>query len=93
MQYKNRKDAEMAMQQGSQVVDAPAPLRLGWISDPAPTPQYVPATTAPSSYHASAGFKAAPTISSPATTAISDSVGVAYHEESDDEDGERSWKR
>ncbi|GJJ71935.1 RNA-binding protein 26 [Entomortierella parvispora] len=90
VQYKNRKDAELAMQQGSQVANAPAPLKLGWISDPAPTTSNAPAT---SSYNASAGFKAAPTISSPAVAAISDPVDTAYHEESDDEDGERSWKR
>ncbi|KAG0044824.1 hypothetical protein BGZ83_009901 [Gryganskiella cystojenkinii] len=89
VQYKNRKDAESAMQQGAQVGDAPAPLKLGWISDPAPgsTPASV------SSFPAATPFKVAPVTSLPATSATDDSVASAYHEESDDENEERSWKR
>ncbi|KAG0306294.1 hypothetical protein BGZ97_000799, partial [Linnemannia gamsii] len=35
VQFKNRKDAEVAMQQGSQIANAAAgPLKLGWISEP-----------------------------------------------------------
>ncbi|KAF9279938.1 hypothetical protein BGZ68_007603 [Mortierella alpina] len=94
--YKNRKDAESAMQQGSQLANAPAPLKLGWISEPqAPVaPGFVaPATSAftksftPSPQAASATAAAVP--AAPSTAA------PAYHHESedDDEDGERSWKR
>lgn len=70
--YKTRKDAETAMQQGSQVPNGTGPLKLGWISE-TPTPG-VPSATA-----ASTG-----TPNDPASTA-------GY--ESEDEDGERSWKR
>lgn len=96
VQYKNRKDAESAMQQGSQLANAPAPLKLGWISEPqAPVaPGFVsPPTSAftksftPSPQAASATAAAVP--AAPSTAA------AAYHHESedDDEDGERSWKR
>ncbi|KAG0217345.1 hypothetical protein B0O80DRAFT_529018 [Mortierella sp. GBAus27b] len=77
--YRNRKDAEVAMQQGSQVPNATTPLKIGWIPEsPAPSVPSATATTA---------LSAAPTggLSDPA------SAGAGY--ESEDEDGERSWKR
>ena len=67
------------MQQGSQVPNATTPLKIGWIPEtPAPSVPSATATTA---------LSAAPTggLSDPA------SAGAGY--ESEDEDGERSWKR
>ncbi|KAG0250662.1 hypothetical protein BG011_008193 [Mortierella polycephala] len=86
VQYKTRKDAEAAMQQGSQMPNAASPLKLGWISEPvtsipAMSKTFTPTTTVP----------AGATASSTEATAAS---AVAYQNDSDDEDdGERSWKR
>ncbi|KAF9968692.1 hypothetical protein BGZ70_010198 [Mortierella alpina] len=101
VQYKNRKDAESAMQQGSQVANAPAPLKLGWISEPqAPV---VPGLVSPPSSAFTKSFTTSPHAASAVTTtaaaaapaASSAAAATAYHHESedDDEDGERSWKR
>ena len=96
--YKNRKDAESAMQQGSKVANAPAPLKLGWISEPqAPV---VPGLVSPPSSAFTKPFTPSPHAASAAATtaaapAASSAAAAAYHHESedDDEDGERSWKR
>ncbi|KAF9996654.1 hypothetical protein BGZ65_007769 [Modicella reniformis] len=79
--YKARKDAETALQQGSQVSDATAPLKLGWISEP----QATPITNTPSA--------TAATSAATSTTATTDPAATGAGYESEDEDGERSWKR
>ncbi|KAG9325800.1 hypothetical protein KVV02_005724 [Mortierella alpina] len=95
--YKNRKDAESAMQQGSQLANAPAPLKLGWISEPqAPA---VPGLVSPPTTAFTKSFTPSPhaatATTAAATPAAPSSAATAYHHESedDDEDGERSWKR
>ncbi|KAF9302804.1 hypothetical protein BGZ74_004824 [Mortierella antarctica] len=83
--YKNRKDAETALQQGSQFPDA-TPLKLGWVSD-STVPVAPPLTSR------------LPITAQPASTATDigssdfDTNGGAGFHESEDEDDERSWKR
>ncbi|KAG0212711.1 hypothetical protein BGX28_005744 [Mortierella sp. GBA30] len=108
VQYKNRKDAETAMQQGSQVAHNPsAQLKLGWISEPASASPFTSATIAATTSAAAAvtkTFTPPPSTTSPApagapssatATMSSTSNAATYHHESEDEDedGERSWKR
>ncbi|KAG0367957.1 hypothetical protein BC939DRAFT_445349 [Gamsiella multidivaricata] len=87
VQYKIRKDAETAMQQGSQVPNATTSLKLAWISEPPAAP--VP--TAPASK--TLAPQTTPTLSATGPTTNASSVSVAAYESEEDEDGERSWKR
>ncbi|KAF8941872.1 hypothetical protein BGZ47_007093 [Haplosporangium gracile] len=102
VQFKNRKDAEVALQQGSQTANAAAgPLKLNWISEP----QQAPVTAAPSLYGTGHPKVSAPVTSStttPVTAAVSgdaDAMAAAaaaaghFGESDDEEHGERSWKR
>ncbi|KAF9388235.1 hypothetical protein CPB97_001388 [Podila verticillata] len=82
--YKNRKDAETALQQGSQFSDA-VPLKLGWVSE----------STAPGAAPTSRPLTSAQPASATADIGASNfdtNEGAGFHE-SEDEDGERSWKR
>lgn len=101
MQFKNRKDAEVAMQQGSQIANAAAgPLKLGWISEP-----QAPVTAAPSygTGYPKASAPLTSTTTVPVTASVSDdadataaaaAAAAGHFGESDDEEhGERSWKR
>ncbi|KAF9334242.1 hypothetical protein BG006_002491 [Podila minutissima] len=83
--YKNRKDAETALQQGSQFPDA-TPLKLGWVSDSTvpvapPLTSRLPITAQPASAATDIG-----------SSDFDTSGGAGFHE-SEDEDDERSWKR
>ncbi|KAF9199240.1 hypothetical protein BGZ49_010668 [Haplosporangium sp. Z 27] len=79
VQYKTRKDAETAMQQGSQAPNATAPLKLGWISEPQTAA--VPGSAS--------STKAAGDV----TSAAAEGETTVGYESEEDEDGERSWKR
>ncbi|KAF9435410.1 hypothetical protein BGZ76_006338 [Entomortierella beljakovae] len=82
VQYKTRKDAETAMQQGSQAPAATTPLKLGWISDPSQASGITPGSdTAKSTAPGGAGELGA-----------AGEATVGYESE-EEEDGERSWKR
>ncbi|KAG0036259.1 hypothetical protein BGZ82_004477 [Podila clonocystis] len=81
--YKNRKDAETALQQGSQFPDA-TPLKLGWVSD-----STVPAAPLPTSRPLITAQPSAPGIGS----SDFDTIGGTGFQESEDDDNERSWKR
>lgn len=103
VQFKNRKDAEVAMQQGSQTSNAAAgPLKLNWISEP----QQAPATSTAPSYGTGYPKVSTPVTSSvaaPVSTTVSDDVDAVaaaaaaaagnFGESDDEEHGERSWKR
>ncbi|KAG0292463.1 hypothetical protein BGZ96_004093 [Linnemannia gamsii] len=101
VQFKNRKDAEVAMQQGSQTANTAAgALKLGWISEP-----QAPVTAAPSygTGYPKASTPVMSTTTPPVTASVSDdaeaaaaaaAAAVGHFGESDDEEhGERSWKR
>ncbi|KAG0372884.1 hypothetical protein BGX24_012449 [Mortierella sp. AD032] len=97
VQFKSRKDAEMALQQGSQTADAAAgPLKLSWINEPQ-APVAAAAAPAPSVGYAKFTAPVASVTTDP--VAVSDHTNVAvaaahFGGESDDEEhGERSWKR
>lgn len=101
MQFKNRKDAEVAMQQGSQTANAAAgALKLGWISEP-----QAPVTAAPSygTGYPKASTPVTSTTAAPVAASVSDDADAAaaaaaaaaghFGESDDEEHGERSWKR
>ncbi|KAF9994323.1 hypothetical protein BGZ80_005782 [Entomortierella chlamydospora] len=85
VQYKTRKDAETAMQQGSQAPNATTPLKLGWISEPQSTP-------AAGSFATSLPPKTTAPAGTGDITSVATETTVGYESE-EDEDGERSWKR
>ncbi|OAQ25203.1 hypothetical protein K457DRAFT_129181 [Linnemannia elongata AG-77] len=103
VQFKNRKDAEIAMQQGSQTANAAAgPLKLNWISEP----QQAPVTSAAPSYgtgYPKASTPVASSVAAPVSTTVSDDADAVaaaaaaaagnFGESDDEEHGERSWKR
>ncbi|KAF9426508.1 hypothetical protein BGZ94_006407 [Podila epigama] len=99
VQYKNRKDAETAVQQGSQMANA-APLKLGWVTETAAPNIQLPASTMTTtttfrSTTAATGSVPSQTSSSAGDVGAS-AVGAGTdfdRAESEDEDGERSWKR
>ncbi|KAF9090612.1 hypothetical protein BGX29_011371 [Mortierella sp. GBA35] len=96
VQFKNRKDAEIAMQQGSHTANAAAaPLKLTWISEPqAPVSAAAP-STGPTYAKVSTPLTSSTT--GPAAATLSGEADVASahfgHESDDEESGERSWKR
>ncbi|KAF9899958.1 hypothetical protein EC991_008116 [Linnemannia zychae] len=95
VQFKNRKDAEMALQQGIQTTNAAAgPLKLAWINEPqAPAA----ATTAPLAGYPKTTAPTTSATTTPVTASIhTDIAAASAHfggESDDDEHGERSWKR
>ncbi|KAF9111475.1 hypothetical protein BGX27_004872 [Mortierella sp. AM989] len=85
VQYKTRKDAEAAMQQGSQVPNGNAPLKLGWISEPQAAPTAGSFASSPAS--------AKTTTPAGAGDHTGTTEAAVGYESEEEEDGERSWKR
>ncbi|KAF9923885.1 hypothetical protein FBU30_006068 [Linnemannia zychae] len=96
VQYKNRKDAEMALQQGGRTSKAGAgPMKLSWINDsPAPTAALTPISTElPKSSTPVTGSVETQQVISPDANAAMHTSAHFEHESEDEEHGERSWKR